>query len=405
MNVALFDPSFNADPHPTYERLRTEAPVCRVALPDRGEVWLVTRYADVLEVLRDDVRFSTRSMLSQTGELPDLSAGAREVMRLFESFMSSNDPPVHTRLRSLVQKAFTPRLVQGMQPYVQSIADQLLDAAEEQARATGDRTMDLIADFAFPLPVTVIMKLLGVPPDRRDDLRRWSQALVRFDRSPRSAEALAGEIGEFIDYTGQLLDTKRRHPEDDLLTALVDSRNSGLSEMELISMVSLLIFAGHETTTHLIGNGVLALLDHPAEFERLRESPAGIRWAVEELLRYDGPIEIRRRIAVEDVEIGGMHIRRGDIVLVSLAAANRDPACFPVPGEFDIARDDNHHIAFGRGIHACLGATLARLEVQISISTLLRRMPSLRLAVARSDLRWRPSGLHLRGLAALPVCF
>jgi cytochrome P450 len=405
-NVDLFDPGFNANPYPTYAKLREEAPVCRVTIPDRGDVWLVTRYADVLEVLRDDTRFSTRASLSQAGELPDLSPGARDVMALFDAFMSSNDPPDHTRLRALVQKAFTPRLVDSLQPYVQHVADELLDLVEERARVTGERTMDLIADYAFPLPVTVITKLLGIPRDRRDDLWRWSQALVRFDRSPRSAEALAPEIGEFIEYIRGLADAKRRDPGDDLFSALVDPANETmLSDTELVSMALLLIFAGHETTTHLIGNGVLTLLTHPAQLERLRADPAEIRWAVEELVRFDGPIELRRRLAVTDVEIGGVQIRSGDVVLVSLAAANHDPARFLQPDEFDTARHDSHHLSFGRGIHACLGASLARLETQTAIATLLRRMPGLRLAVQYGDVQWRPSGLHLRGLAALPLGF
>lgn len=402
----LFNPDFNANPHPTYRRLRSETPVCRVPLPDRREAWLITRYDDVLSVLRDEMRFSTRAMLSQTGELPELSAGARNVMSLFDLFMSSNDPPDHTRLRTQVQRAFTARLIGGLQPYLEDLADELLDAVEKRASATGMRTMDLISDFAFPLPVTVIMRLLGIPREDRDDLRRWSKALVKFDRSPRSAEALAPEVDEFIDYVRTLLDTKRRDPADDLLTALVGQRGDcSLTELELVSMTFGLIFSGHETTTHLVGNGVLSLLDHPAELAKLRTDPSLIVLAVEELLRYDGPVEVRRRLATEDVEVGGELIRRGDLVLLSVAAANRDPAHFPRPEDLDVTRVENPHLAFGRGIHACLGASLARLEAQTAVATLLRRMPDLTPAVPREELSWRPSGLHLRGLEALPLRF
>ncbi|WP_199512669.1 cytochrome P450 family protein [Nucisporomicrobium flavum] len=404
--VDLFDPGFNADPHATYRRLREEAPACRVTIPDRGEVWLLTRHADVLAVLRDDTRFSTRAMVSQGAGAPVVSPGARGVMALFDSFMSSNDPPDHTRLRALVQKAFTPRLVEGMRGFVQDLADRLLDAVHERADATGDRSMDLIADYAFPLPVTVIMNLLGIPEQDREDLRRWSRALARFDRSPASAEALTGELVPYLDYVRGLLEARRRAPGDDLLSALVaPDRADSLSETELVSMTFGLTFAGHETTTHLLGNSVLALLEHPGQLARLRTDRDAMRWAVEEFLRYDGPIELRRRIALEDVEVGGVQIRRGEVVLVSLAAADRDPAVFDAPDRLDITREDTHHVAFGRGVHACLGAPLARLEAEIALSTLLRRMPDLRLAVPRDELQWKPSGLHLRGLAALPLRF
>jgi len=351
-------------------------------------------------------------MLSQTGGLPALSPAARNVMSLFDLFMSSNDPPDHTRLRTLVQRAFTPRLIGSLRPYIENLANELLNAVEKRATATGEPTMDLISDFAFPLPVTVIMRLLGIPLRDRDDLRRWSNALVKFDRSPRSAEALAPEVGEFIDYARTLIDGKRRDPGDDLLSALAsqgggrtEEHNGNLTELELVSMTFGLIFSGHETTTHLVGNGILSLLDHPAELATLRANPSLITRAVEELLRYDGPVEVRRRLTTTDVDLGGVPIPPGSLVLLSVAAANRDPAHFPHPEDLDVARLENPHLAFGRGIHACLGASLARLEAQIAVATLLRRMPDLTLAVPREELDWRPSGLHLRGLKALPLRF
>lgn len=400
--VDLFAPEFAADPHATYRRLRAEAPVCRVALPDR-EAWLVTRYDDVLTVLHDD-GFSTRAMVSQTGELPGLSAPARGVMSLFDLFMSSNDPPDHTRLRSLVQRAFTPRLITGLGPYVERVANELLDGVV--ASADGSGTLDLIGDFAFPLPVTVIMKLLGIPAGDRDDLRRWSQALVRFDRSPRSAEALAEPVGEFIAYLRALLAGKRRSPGGDLLSAIIEPADAGgLSEPELVSMTFGLIFSGHETTTHLLGNGILSLLDNPDQLATLRARPTLIGQAVEELLRYAAPVEVRRRLAMRDVSLGDTVIHRGDLVLVALAAANRDPARFREPEALDVTRVDNPHLAFARGVHNCMGAPLARLEARIAVSALVRRLPNPRLAVPRDQLRWRPSGLHLRGVEEFPLRF
>lgn len=401
-DVDLFGPEFAADPHATYRRLRETTPVCRVALPDRGAAWLVTRYDDVLGVLRDHERFSTRAMLSQTGDLPDLSPAARDVMSLLDRFMSSNDPPDHTRLRTLVQRSFTPRLISEMRPYVERLAEERLDAVERR----GTRRMDLIADFAFPLPVTVIMRLLGIPPGDREDLRRWSARIVTFDRSAESAEALAGDVAEFIGYVRALLDAKRRDPADDLLSALAaPSGSDRLSDLELVSMTFGLIFSGHETTTHLLGNGTLSLLDQPGQLALLRADPALMPHAVEEILRYDGPVEIRRRLATADVDVGGRRIRRGDVVLLALAAANRDPAYFTHPEKLDVSRTANPHLSFGRGIHGCMGAVLARLEAEAALAALLRRMPDLAPAVPRAELVWRPSGLHLRGLEALPLRF
>jgi cytochrome P450 len=385
----------------------SEASISRTMLPDGREAWLVRKYADVVRILQDHERFSNRAMLTQAGPMPELSPGARDVMSLFALIMSSNDPPDHTRLRRLVQQVFTPRLVEGLRPYVQQLADELLDVVDECAARTGEWAMDVIADYAFPLPVTVIMNLIGVPVEDRDDIRRWSTALTRFDRSPESAEALAPEVGEFIEYVRNLLEKKRQSPADDLLSHLVKAEEHGdsLSELELVSMTFQLIFAGHETTTQLIGNGTFLLLTHPDQLEKLKAEPALVRSAVDEFLRYEGPVELRARRAVADVEVDGEAVRNGDVVLLSFAAANCDPDRFESPDELDIARKDNPHLAFGRGIHSCFGSPLARLEGEIAIATLLRRMPNIRLAVAPADVPRRPSGLHLRGVSALPVTF
>jgi cytochrome P450 len=389
-HLDLLSADFYADPYPTYAELRADAPVAQVHLPDGRPAWLFTRYADIAAVLQDHERFSNRAMLSQVRELPELSPRAQDVMSLFALIMSSADPPDHTRLRRLVQRAFASSLVEGLRPYVQHVADELLDAVEERARSSGVRAMDLVADYAFPLPAAVIMRLLGVPSHDRENIRRWSQPLMKFDRSPQSAERLAPEIGVFIDYVRALLDVKRRNPSDDLLSALAaETSADALTELELVSLTFQLIFAGHSTTSHLIGNGTLALLTHPDQLERLRADPSLIRSAVEELLRYNAPQQLRARLAVADVDVGGVTIRRGDVVLLALASGNRDAAQFPDADALDVARDDNRHLSFGLGIHRCF----------------IRRMPDLRLAVTPEELSWPPSGLFQRGLTALPVTF
>jgi cytochrome P450 len=399
--VDLFDPSFKADPYPTYARLRSSAPVYRAALPDGRGVWLITRYDDVLAVLKDQ-RFvkDWRGALApeQLAQVPPIP----EVMKPLSQNMLDTDPPDHERLRALVSKAFTPRLIERLRPRVQAISDGLLDAVQDRGE------MDLIDDYAFPLPITVIAELLGVPAEDRNNFREWSDAAVSGNASQEYMEQiLIPHMQAFTDYLRALFEEKRSNPKDDLVSALVRAEEAGdrLSEDELLGMVFLLLVAGHETTVNLIGNGVLALLQHPDQLRKLEEDPSLIKPAVEELLRYDGPVETStERFAREDVEIGGQVIPRGEMVLVVLAAADHDPERFPDPDELDITRTDNRHLAFGKGIHHCLGAPLARMEGQIAISTLLRRMPNLRLKGSPESLSWRP-GMILRGLRGLPVEF
>jgi cytochrome P450 len=399
--VDLFDPAFKADPYPTYARLRSSAPVYRAALPDGRGVWLITRYEDVLAVLKDQ-RFVkdwrgalTPEQLAQVPPIP-------EVMKPLSQNMLDTDPPDHERLRALVSKAFTPRLIERLRPRVQAISDGLLDAVQDRGE------MDLIDDYAFPLPITVIAELLGVPAEDRNNFREWSDAAVSGNASQEyMEEILIPHMQAFTDYLRALFEEKRANPGDDLVSALVRAEEAGdrLSEDELLGMVFLLLVAGHETTVNLIGNGVLALLQHPDQLRKLEEDPSLIKPAVEELLRYDGPVETStERFAREDVEIGGQVIPRGEMVLVVLAAADHDPERFSDPDELDITRTDNRHLAFGKGIHHCLGAPLARMEGQIAISTLLRRMRNLRLKGSPESLSWRP-GMILRGLRGLPVEF
>lgn len=404
-HLDLDDPALARCPYPTYAQLRAEAPLCRVQLPDGRSGWFVTRYEDVHRVLNDHRRFSNRWMVGQQAAMPELSPRARAVMDLFSDMMLGSDPPQHTRLREAVRTSFTPRLVESLRPYVEELADVLLDDVERRA-LKGDRTMDLIADYALPLPIAVILQLLGVPPEHREDMRRWADAAA-FDGSAADAEQIGSEIEDFNRYAKVLLEEKRRAPQDDLLSGLVrgDDGAEPLSDEQLAAMVYLLMFAGHETTVHLIGNGMLALLTDPPQLARLQAEPSLVGTAVEELLRYDTSVAIPRpRVAVEDVEMGGVTINRGDVVLPVIASANRDEDRFEAADELDVARNDKGHLAFGRGIHTCLGAPLGRMETQIAIATLLRRMPDLTLAVAPEQLRWRRGGRR-RGVVALPLRF
>ena len=399
--VDLFDPDFKANPYPTYARLRSEAPVHRVALPDGRGVWLVTRYEDVSAVLKDE-RFvkdwrdaMTPEQLAQIPPIP-------EVMKPLARNMLDTDPPDHERLRSLVQKAFTPRLIERMRPRVQAIADDLLDAVQDRGE------MDLIDDYAFPLPIIVIAELLGVPAEDRNKFREWSNAAVSGDTTQEYLEKiLLPHMQAFTGYLRAMFEEKRKNPNDDLISGLVRAEEAGdkLSEDELLGMVFLLLVAGHETTVNLIGNGMLALLQHPDQLQKLREDPSLIKPAIEELLRYDGPVETStERFAREDIAIGGTVIPKGEMVMVVIASADHDPERFSNPDELDLTRADNKHLAFGKGIHFCLGAPLARMEGQIAINTLLRRIPELRLADSPGSLTWRP-GMVLRGLKGLPVEF
>src|ERR687898_21519 len=396
-----FDPAFKANPYPAYAELRSTAPIHRITLLDGRGVWLVTRYEDVLAIFKDE-RFlkDWRKVLTpeQLAQIPPIP----QVMEPLSKNMLDTDPPDHERLRALVSKAFTPRLIERMRPRIQAIADALLDAVEDK------REMDFIDDYAFPLPIIVIAELLGVPAEDRNSFREWSDAAVSGNATTQYLEeVLLPHMQAFSDYLRRMFEEKRENPKNDLISALVRAEEAGekLSEDELLGMVFLLLVAGHETTVNLIGNGVLALLEHPDQLEKLKNDHSLIKSAIEELLRYDGPLEASpERFAREDVAIGGTVIPRGEMVRVVIAAADRDPERFPDPDALDITRTDNKHLAFGKGIHHCLGAPLARMEGQIALGTLLRRMPDLQLKGSPESLTWRP-GMVLRGLRSLPVEF
>jgi cytochrome P450 PksS len=396
----LASAQFKADPYPFYARLRAEAPVHRVTLPDGQTAWLVTRYDDVVTVLKDE-RFAKdrHNALSkeQMARQPWIPAFARPLSRN----MLDLDDPHHARLRGLVHKAFTPRLVEQMRERIQILTDRLLD------RTRGRGRMDLIRDYAQPLPTTIIAEMLGVPPAHRHRFQRWSSTLVAIGASRWGILLSIPHVWLFLRYTRRLIQARRAQPQGDLVSALVQAEEAGshLNEDELVAMIVLLLVAGHETTVNLIGNGTLALLQHPHELQRLQRDPALVRPAVEELLRFASPVETStERYARQDVTIAGVTIPRGEMVFAVIASANRDERQFPDPDKLDITREPNKHLAFGLGAHYCLGAALARMEGQIALGTLLRRVPGLRLAVRPEALRWRP-GLVLRGLKALPVTF
>ncbi|WP_110516476.1 cytochrome P450 family protein [Herpetosiphon llansteffanensis] len=397
----VFNQQFVQDPFPTYAALRTEAPVHRITLPDGRGLWMITRFEDVKAALKDP-RFIKNWRKVLTPEEQKLMPVMPPVVQLLFKHLLAIDPPDHTRIRGMVHKAFTPQLVEQLRPRIQQIADELLDAM-----LAGPRSTDLLTAYAFPLPLTVIAELLGIPLDHREKFRYWSGLVVTVDPSPDRFTRMAGEMEEFGNYLRELFAIKRANPTNDLTSALVQVEEAGdkLTEQEMFSLVFFLLIAGHETTVNLIGNGMLALLQHPEQLKLLRENPDMIRNTVEELLRFDSPVETSTlRWAREDVEFAGATIPRGEQVLAVITSANRDPNFFAEPDQLDITRSEHNHIAFGHGIHYCLGAPLARLEGAIAINSLVQRLPNLRLAVPAQDLIWRP-GMLIRGMIELPVEF
>lgn len=396
--VDLASPVFKADPYPFYARLRAEEPVCPVVLPDKQVVWLVTRYDDVAMVLKDE-RFAKDRTRALAPEQMKKQPWVPPLFRPLARNMLDVDPPDHTRLRALVQKAFTPSVVEQVRERIRKLTEDLLDRAMER------RGMDLVRDYALPLPTTIIAEMLGVPVEDRHKFQRWSRAIVQSNPSGwRMVRAIPGAV-MFLRYIRKLVKARRARPQNDLVSALVQVEEAGdqLSEDELLAMIFLLLIAGHETTVNLIGNGTLALLEHPEQMAKLRNDPALIKSAVEELLRHSGPLETAtERFTREAVTVADVTIPPGAMVYAVLASANRDERQFSNPDTVEITREPNRHLAFGLGIHYCVGAPLARLEAQIAFDTLLRRASVLRLAAARDTLRWR-RGLVLRGLETLPV--
>ena len=401
------DPEIIANPYPSYHELLARDPV---HWSEERQGWFLTRYADVLEALRDR-RLSSDRISAYASIIPEpMQETMAPILGIFSNMMLLSDPPSHTRLRSLANKAFTPRVVENMRTHIQAIVDRSLDDVESGGR------MDVIGDLAYPLPATLICEMLGVPPEDRDQFKKWSDDLAAFlgdiRRAAQHVDVAQRSALDMIDYLRGIIRECRQNPRDDLISALVAAEDEGdvFSEEELFSMFVLLQIGGHETTTNLIGNGLLALLQSPEQMEKLRADPSLIETAVEEFLRYHSPVQTTMRIPLEDLEIGGRRISQGQPTYLFIAAANRDPSQFREPDRLDITRQENRHLAFAFGPHFCLGAALARLEGQIAISTVLRRMDQLRLEPPLSsegrleDFSWRDIPVF-RGLESLPVVF
>jgi cytochrome P450 len=375
------------DPDSVHARLRAQRPVTPVIMPSGNPAWLVTGYADARAALADP-RLRKRP--------PDWHPGPGSVVAPLQMHLLNSDPPDHERLRRLVNKVFNARRVERLRPRIASITAELLDDMSTQ------REVDLLASFAFPLAVTVICELIGVPAADRDDFRAWSATIVSNTVAPETFQA---DTAAMIHYFMTLLAAKRQDPADDLLSALIPAQDEGdrLSENELVAMAFLLLVAGHETTVNLIGNGMLALLLNPGELTRLRADMSLLPGSIEELLRHANPVNnATPRFPSSPVVIGGARIGPGEAVLVALSSANRDPSRYRDPERLDVGRDSLPHLAFGYGIHYCVGAQLARLEAEIAFGGLLSRFGSMTLAVPADSLRWRPSTV-IHGLETLPV--
>ncbi|WP_405948470.1 cytochrome P450 [Streptomyces prunicolor] len=428
----LFTWEFATNPYPTYAWLREHAPVHKTRLPSGVEAWLVTRYVDAKHALADPRLSKNPAHHDEPAHAKGKTGIPGERKAELMTHLLNIDPPDHTRLRRLVSKAFTPRRVAEFAPRVQELTNDLID------RFADDGSADLIHDFAFPLPIYAICDLLGVPREDQDDFRDWAGMMIRHGGGPRGG--VARSVKKMRSYLADLIHRKREalsdtptpHPDgnlpgtpgrnpsgtptpppgEDLLSGLIRASDHGehLTENEAAAMAFILLFAGFETTVNLIGNGTYALLTHPEQRARLEKSLAAgerdlLETGVEELLRYDGPVELATwRFATRPLTLGGQDIAAGDPVLVVLAAADRDPERFADPDVLDLGRRDNQHLGYGHGIHYCLGAPLARLEGQTALATLLTRLPDLQLAGDPADLRWR-GGLIMRGLRTLPVEF
>ncbi|GAB3070842.1 cytochrome P450 family protein [Micromonospora schwarzwaldensis] len=396
----LYTDAFAADPYPTFARLRAQRPVCPVGSP-RFDSWLITRFDDARAALTDP-------RLSK-----DLYGPDRHFLRIFgpnseglNRNMLNSDPPEHTRLRRVVSQAFAPRRIEALRPRVATVVDALIDKIVPRGEA------DLMREFAIPLPMTVICELLGVPPADHDRVLDWTQVIRTSGSTRRPPEeeraAVQQAQAQLHHYLTDLVRDKRDDPADDIIGELVRAvdRDRTLSEAELVTTTFLLLFAGHQTTADFLGNAVLALLTHPEQWELLRSTPRLLPTAIEELLRFDGPLPVASpRVATEDVEYQGVRIPRGSIVGVAINAANHDPAHFTDPDRLDLRRVRGPHLGFGHGVHYCLGVSLARMEALLALSALLRRLPGLRLAVPLAEVRRLPAASPFRGLLELPVTF
>jgi cytochrome P450 len=395
-NRDVLDMSFFQDPYAVYERLRAAGPVHPMRTPDGIDVWVITRYEEAKEAL-SDARFT-----KDFAGVPDIFAQQSTGISPHEGYtdvltkhMLFADPPDHTRLRELSAKAFTRRRVEALRPEIQQIVDGLLD------KMASKQEVDLLREMSFPMSMAVTCRLLGIPPADEDAFRRWTETIFTTNDPTRMNEA----VRAVDEYLVGVVEAKRADPADDLVTALINAREHGdrLSDRELVSTCALMFVAGYETTASMVGNAVLALLEHPGKLAELKADPSLMPNAVDELLRFDGPVNVATlRSTATEVRIGGTTIPKGQFVLVSLISANRDGTKFPEPAELDFTRPLGGSLAFGNGIHYCLGAPLSRVEIEVALSRLLARYPNLSLAGQATTLRWRNS-LLVRGLTALPI--
>lgn len=401
-NVNIAAREHKANPYPFYARLRAGKPVCPVRLPDKRTIWLVTRYDDVVTVLKDERFVKNPANVARQYEAVK-EPWVPRFARPFTQHMLTRDNLDHSRLRRLVNKAFSPRMVEQMSGRIQSVTSELL------MKVHGQQHIDLISDYALPIPTTIIAEMMGVPAKERAKFNRWTNAIMQVSSTRWGMVRALPNVWGFVRYIRKFIKLKQREPTDDLVSELVKAEVDGerLSDDELMGMVFLLLVAGHETTVNLIGNGVLALLEHPEQMELLRtlvrKDPALIKPAVEELLRFGSPVEMgTERYAREDITIAGVKIPGGSLVGAVLASANRDETHFVNPDSLDITREPNKHLAFGLGTHYCTGAPLARLEAQIAINMLIEMIPQFQIDSPPDKLRWRP-GLVTRGLESLPI--
>jgi cytochrome P450 len=391
------------NPHPLYRQMRENDPAFRVIDGMGQTVWFFTRYADSVSILKDKraiknprKSLSPEVLQDRFGIDPNAETNKQSMWDVVNLHMLNQDPPDHTHLRSIVHKAFTPQRVRDLQPRIEQITIDLLDAMEHKPDG------DLVEDFALPLPITVIAEMLGIPVEDRDKFRKWTTAIVSGDTSSMEM------IMEFGQYMNNMIEMRRKADTGDILSALVRVEDDGrhLEQMELLSMLFLLLVAGHETTVNLIANGMLDLLQHPDQFQMLHDNPDLTSQAIEEMLRYNGPVDgTTERWASEDIEWhDGRIIKAGDVLIPLLLGTNRDPEVFDNPETFDITRNPNPHIAFGQGIHFCLGAPLARMEGNIAISKLIDRFPNMSLNIDPSEVQ-RGNSLLLHNLSALPMTY
>ncbi|MFS1514144.1 cytochrome P450 family protein [Chengkuizengella sp. SCS-71B] len=397
----LYSPEYQENPYPTLSYFREHNERIHEFTIKRGtnevKSWLVTRYNDVVTLMKDER--ITKDILNVMSKNEIQQQNYIEEYEFFINNMLFNDPPDHGRLRSLVHKVFFPRMIEGLRTRIEEISKSLLNQMETKTN------VDLMEDYAIPLPIIVISEMMGIPEKDRNQFRIWSNASTSVANGDEEIEKLNSYIKDFIHYLETIIEERRQSPQDDIISGLVMAQEDGqkLSKKELLSMLFLLIVAGHETTVNLIGNGMLSLLQHPEQLGKLRKHPELVGRAVEELLRFTNPVEFATaRYAIEDFTLYEKEIKKGDMIFLSLAAANRDPNYFVNPEELDITREENKHIAFGFGMHHCLGAPLARLESQIAFQALIQRFPNIKLKVNEKELRWRQSEIF-RGLLELPV--